>query len=468
MSQNDEGPKKDAAGAKPRILMFVDKPGLDGMEKRQRGSDPKRLAALVTGLGEFVCGFVLTDLPRIHNDEIIAWKKSGFELLLCPRLHIKTRMESTSAPASSSAPKGTGEAQHAGRTSTPRPAPTTKETVDFELIESVHRMMRVYKPDQVILVIGDCDYIPLVESLLYGYRVDVRLFLTAENKLGNLAPNVHLLGIRYLCDHSLFRISSTVTEVPITSEIEEPTRKEMGAHYFEAERTLICPDCGNAVLKGMIKNHPCNPNPLLLLVSCPICKEKTPYEDWPRHACHAIKQVANDDGSITLLKGGKPSVKPEIAPASSPPLTVEKSRLTELRMGVDAFDGLPDDQLVGVLRKATSNTALIWLIDQKDRKNANRISEVLARAIDKTPGAYVARWMEALVHIRDEFAKEYPCEDAKKMIEKWMDTVVDWEAIALLIHYDVLRTDDLGRVIRGSLMHKVYRLKPIAATLKVA
>jgi hypothetical protein len=440
------------ATPKPRILMVVDKPNIDAMEKKdQSGVTPKRLFELGTVLGDLVYWVTFVD-RRITDAEFEKWDKAGFDQILCPRIHVHTRHEHI------------GEQQ---------PKTISKETVDNRLIEGVRRMARFNKIDQVILVAGDSDYLPVVRSLVFDDRVGVWLFLTSKGPLMSADFGPLLLDRHLLFEDKRFTYPATdmasFRTVPTTKELHRVAPEIMTQLFLHSEECILCTNCEEPVPIGLLKIHKCHPNRYLQSIGCPICKQKVPFDEWKEHPCHNIKQVENDDGTLTLLVGRKPSLQPESVPTSSPPISIDEARLRELRTSVDSLDAMPNfNDLVGALRKAPIIAALDWLIDRKDRRCAFDASEVLAGAINNAQLTFIAHWVETLVHIRsDAFAGQYPCEEAKKLITEWMDMPVDWEAIALLIQRGVLKTDNKGMILRGSLMHPVYLLKPISRSLKV-
>lgn len=157
----------------------------------------------------------------------------------------------------------------------------TKETIDVNAIEKIHRDVDLFRESyelHVILVTGDSDYFNLISTLLDRYGARVSIIATNRNASlrRDLLKKCHacyaLFRVDDLRDHTFqgfdLTASNTLTGTSGNfQEYYEPTRAQVDRYQLFCNTHFTCPYCGEDVLTGHFSAHPClaqNPPPGIL------------------------------------------------------------------------------------------------------------------------------------------------------------------------------------------------------------
>lgn len=462
MAANDRD--SDAAARRPRSLLFVDHPNLIVMETTfGRSITPARLMSLAKTRGDVVYARVFSDRERMRDPRLIRdWEHADFYIEYCRR-YGRPNAERTDQRQSS-----------------------TKESVDVTLIEYAHRLVDLARPDEVILVAGDSDYLPLVKTLVQTQNVAVRVFLTAPCALMEPQFENRVLTEAYaLYDTDTPIEISTIplyTRMAIRPrDIYELSERDQEELNRLSDALVICPTCEARVEIGLWKTHGCHPNPAKSVrletngrtTPWPIQVPATPRPDSthvPDPTTPSAEPVSSP--SVSLKAGsaerlwtgsrqpttdGQQSIPAAPSPSAPDPLILDQTKWAPIRQATRAIPRSEFQEIAAALKEASSEAALTWLVD--DERVSRTQDEVIAlkRLIEKQTVCPITVWQRVLLRIRDELTEPETVADVAGYLAAWAGDAMFDEAAALLIDEGVLQVTEERLITRGSLVRPAFR-----------
>lgn len=256
--------------AQEEVIILVDHGGIRVLRERLRTTiEPIRIREHArAGGGKVIYAALYTDRsclpvePRLQEAELQEWRNAGFKPIPCPRQPQTEEPRRHRRSKLSSGPESKGPA-------------TTKETIDFHLIEGAHELARMNAdksvPVRFVLVIGDGDYVPLSRTLHeQGFLVSV--FLTSQCAFLDPAKTPHVEDRLILYEQNgkdtRNKLGSTVDRVlGVRRDHYNPDKKQQIALFKLSPATFTCHECGEKVKFGLMLAHPCNPAHVHLMVN---------------------------------------------------------------------------------------------------------------------------------------------------------------------------------------------------------
>lgn len=423
--------RKDGASApasRPKTILLVDHPNLIAMEKfRGRSITPARLMSLAKTRGDVVYARVFTDSLRLGDArQSRDWEHAGFYVEYCRRYG---RPESER-----------GQNQLA-----------TKETVDAALVEYAHRIIPLIRPDQLILVAGDSDYVPLVRSVAQVMQTPVRVFLTGP--CGLMEP---LLAETVLAETYALYDAESPAEMAVIPLFQRMQRRK-DVYYLTprdkaeldklSDMLVVCSDCQEQVEIGLWKIHGCHPNPAPVKTQQHIPAVTVDWES----------PIAPPQAS--LLQNGQTQPSPPLSP---PPVAeaiapLDAVRWAGIRNEARAIPRGGIQNIMVALKEASKETSLAWLADDERVSPTSDEISALKRLVEKQVACPVTVWQQALCRIRDELKEALPVLNAERLIQSWTLTEMFDDALALLIDEGVLQVTEQNLLARGSLVRPAFR-----------